>query len=270
MSPEMHRASPIDPPRPSERATLRVAAPVLSITGVWEFSRPAGHRDHRIAPGGHLIHLLLAGSAGITIDGRKHEVRLGDLVYYHGCSTVRFAAGTDEVRFRSVTFVAPGLAPAAADRRVRPAGARQHHAFADLAALAEQPPSPRRSLGMHARLLTLLEPWVGDLGSADDPWTRAELWLRDRRRFRPGLAELAAATGCSPAALRRSCLATTGLTMRAALARLRLVEARELLAGGMPVGETARLLGFRRTQELSRAYSRFTGEPPTRDPAAQG
>jgi AraC-like DNA-binding protein len=266
MSPEMRRASPIDPPVPSERAALRVAAPVLSIDGVWEFARPPGHRDHRIAPGGHLLHLLLAGSAAIAIDGRQHAVRSGDLVYYHGCSTVRFAAGTDEVRFRSVAFVAPGLAPAPADRRVRRAGLRQRQAFAELAALAGQPPSPRRSLGMHARLLVLLDPWAGELGAAEQPWTRAELWLRDRRRFRPGLAELAAAAGCSPAALRRSCLAATGLTMRAALARLRLFEARELLAGGLAVGATARLLGFRRTQELSRAYARFAGVPPTRDP----
>jgi AraC-like DNA-binding protein len=250
----------LDPPGP-----LRCPAPVERITGVWRFTRTPGARDECAAPGGHLLHLLVTGSATITCDGRRHTVQADDLVAYYGRTPVRFRAGDGPVEFWSVGFTAPGLTPPLPDHRVRRASASQRRAFAGLIAAAAQPASPRRTLAMHARLLALIAP-LCDAPAAVAPWPRAELWLRDRHRFRPGIEELAAAAGCSMAALRQSCRDCTGGSIRAALAHLRLTEAQALLAGGdLTVGAVARRLGYRRTQELSRAYARRFGVPPGAD-----
>lgn len=77
------------------------------------------------------------------------------------------------------------------------------------------------------------------------------------------LAELAAEVGLSPFHLQRLFQATYGESPRAYAERVRVLRAWSLLAGGMPVGDTAAHVGFDSPQQLARVFRRVLDVAPS-------
>ncbi|MCY1126126.1 helix-turn-helix transcriptional regulator [Frigidibacter sp. RF13] len=80
---------------------------------------------------------------------------------------------------------------------------------------------------------------------------------------RPSATEIAAAAGLSPRSLARHCADELGLTWRAALRRIRMIRAMELLASEpMGVAETAFATGYDSVSSFTEAFRDFAGCSP--------
>jgi transcriptional regulator GlxA family with amidase domain len=88
---------------------------------------------------------------------------------------------------------------------------------------------------------------------------------RDLGRPR-SLAELARASGCSPAAIARSCLVATGMPPMRRLKQVRLEIARGVVKrSGIALGTIARQVGYAPVHEFSRDYRKLFGSAPSHD-----
>lgn len=93
--------------------------------------------------------------------------------------------------------------------------------------------------------------------------TRVAALVRDRLDHPPTVAELAAAAGCSPAALDRRLRRVFALSPQQYVLRARVDHAAALLGGtDLPVVEVARAAGFYDQASFTRTFGRLTGETP--------
>jgi AraC-like DNA-binding protein len=249
-----------------------ITLPVVEgISGVWKFSRaPGGYHRARSLPG-HLLHLVLEGAYRLRTNGREYDVRPRDAIYYHETEEVEWLGNAGRVSFYSVGFLAPGLPPLPVERRVFPSTARLRAGFEDLHAASLLPRDARRALGIHSALLRIVLEidWWRRPAPADPPesaalWWRLERWLREKRRFRSTLDELAAQAGCSRASVVRACRDATGESPMRRLRQVRMAEAQGLLRfSTLNVGQVADYLGYGRIHEFSREYRSCCGHPPS-------
>jgi len=249
--------------------------PVEGVSGVWRFSRePGGYHRARSLPG-HLLHLVLEGFYRLRTNGREYDIRPADVIYYHETEEVEWLGNAGRVSFYSVGFLAPGLPPLPPERRVFASDEAIRAAFEDLYAASLLPRDSRRALGIHAALLRIVagidwwrQPAPAAPAESAALWWRLERWLRERRRFRSTIDELAAEAGCSRATVVRACRAATGESPMRRLRGVRMAEARGLLGfSTLNVGQVAEYLGYGRIHEFSREYRKACGHPPS---AARG
>jgi AraC-like DNA-binding protein len=91
-------------------------------------------------------------------------------------------------------------------------------------------------------------------------------WLRDHYAEPMEVADLARRSNMSPSSLHHEFKAVTALSPLQYQKRLRLQEARRLLASGTTSAEgTAYEVGYASASQFSREYARLFGEPPRRD-----
>ena len=90
-------------------------------------------------------------------------------------------------------------------------------------------------------------------------------WMAGNLVRQPGVAEVAAAVGCSVAHLRRTFMNVRGEPPHAVLSAIRLRRAEELMRDrSLTLDQVARLSGFLNGMSLSRSFHRATGQPPSR------
>jgi AraC-like DNA-binding protein len=90
--------------------------------------------------------------------------------------------------------------------------------------------------------------------------------LRDRFAEDVRIEDLAVIAKMSPSAFHRQFKAVTSLTPLQYQKHLRLLEARNLMAGGVANAETAAFrVGYESASQFSREYTRMFGAPPKRD-----
>jgi AraC-like DNA-binding protein len=252
--------------------TVNRPPPVETILGVWEFSRRP-HFDTLVqAPPGHILHLMLEGDYSLEVEGRKHAVRTGDLIYYQGGETVRAIGGDSPVRFLSVAFLAKALPPIPHDRRILRASKRLRDDFAEL-----HNQWRRRGDGPafveYARLCDIVREALrlahtdstGETtGAADDEWARVEETVRLEHLHRIPLHEIYRRFGTTRGRLERACLKSCGKPPLIRLRELRMAEARGLLAySDYDISRIAEHLGYPRLHEFSREFSHLHKQPPT-------
>jgi AraC-like DNA-binding protein len=245
--------------------------PLEGISGVWRFSRePGGYHPARSLPG-HLLHLVLEGAYRLRTNGREYDIRAGDVIYYHETEEVEWLGNAERVSFYSVGFLAPGLPPLPPERRAFTSSPAMRAAFEDLYAASLLPRGARRALGIHAALLRVVldidwwqRPAPAEPAEAAALWWRLERWLREKRRFRSNIDELAAEAGSSRSSVVRACRAATGESPMRRLRQVRMAEAQGLLRfSTLNVGQVAEYLGYGRIHEFSREYRRCCGQPPS-------
>ncbi|MCD4825118.1 MAG: AraC family transcriptional regulator [Phycisphaerae bacterium] len=248
-----------------------IRCPVESISGVWKFVRPPGHRSHTCSTPGHLLQLVLTGAYRLRTNEREYQVHAGDLVYYHETEEVWWLGNEEQVSFYSVAFQAPAVQPLAMDDRVFASDRPIRGAFEKLFTASHVADCPERDMRIYAALLTILERIEKRTGrSPDIPaggelWWKAERTIRQRRFFRPTLDDLAEMCLCSRASVVRACHKTTGSSPMQRVRRIRMAEARGLLMfSTLNVTQVAQYLGYQRLHEFSREFSRYFHTPPSR------
>ena len=103
-----------------------------------------------------------------------------------------------------------------------------------------------------------------DHAPVDSPWWRAEAGIRERRRFRPLLSELATLAGTGRGVLIRSCRKATGKTPMQRIREIRMEEGRGLITfAHMNFSQIADYLGYTRVHEFSREFSAFHHQSPS-------
>ncbi|MFA5204698.1 MAG: AraC family transcriptional regulator [Lentisphaeria bacterium] len=263
-------------PSPSESQNLRlipgIPCPVERITGVWRFTREPGWYTRCRSTPGHLLHLLTAGSYSLQANDRRYEVRAGDVIYYHEYEEVACFGNDTPVEFLSVGFLASGLAPLSAERRVFRSTPLIREQFRRLYEAAAGVDDTVRGLATFAALAALLAAVFTGAPAARRPaardhevWWEVEQRLRRDRQYHVSLDDLAAGVAASRSTLVRSCRRATGESPRQRQRTLRLEAARGLLGcSTLTISEIARHLGYQRIHEFSREFRRQAGIPPRR------
>ncbi len=226
---------------------------------------------------GHLVQLTVDGRAVHQTAGREFSVVPGLVVWFHEDEEARIRVTGVPWTFFTVSFIAPGLPPPPADRRVRAAGPATRGLFERLLeAWRDRAAEPMvRHLRVKARLLDLLVDLLPS-GSAPlhvDPfaqvWWDLEAKLRGRLHEPVDLGFLCRLSGRSVRTLYRACRRATGLAPMKRIKRIRLSMARGLvLHSPLNVSEVAYRVGYDRVQELCRDYRRHLGCTPLEDRAA--
>lgn len=100
-------------------------------------------------------------------------------------------------------------------------------------------------------------------GSASDLVSLARDWMAAHLESREPIARLCDYLTVSQSTLYRAFAAAEGISPLAYFHRARMVRARDLLAGPLSVKEVAHRLGYEHANDLTRAYRRHFGAPPT-------
>jgi AraC-like DNA-binding protein len=99
---------------------------------------------------------------------------------------------------------------------------------------------------------------------AADPAVQAVMAYTQRHLQTVSLAEVCRVTSTSERTLRRTFMASTGMTWRQYLTQSRLESAQAMLrASDRTVADIAHTVGFDSVSAFTRAYARLFGEPPT-------
>ena len=248
-----------------------IYAPIESISGVWRFARPAGHRIHTRSLPDHLLQLVLSGSYAIRINNRQYQVRAGDIIYYYANEDVQWLGNEQEVTFYSVGFRSMVFRPIPISKRVFSSTETIKNAFTQLYEASNLPRnSTEFSFGTYAALLKVLYEIQRTLQPAElindrtQSWWELEKRIRSENRFRLKLDELAGRCYTSRATLVRLCRQATGTSPVKRIRQIRMEEAKALLAfSPMNITEIARHLGYGRVHEFSREFSGYYGSPPS-------
>lgn len=255
----------------SDFTTVNRPPPIEMILGVWEFSRRP-HFDTLVqAPPGHILHLMLEGDYQLEVEGRKHAVHTGDLIYYQGGETVRAIGGDSPVRFLSVAFLAKALTPLPHGRRILRASKSLRSDFAELHTRWRRSEGP--AFAEYARLCDIVRETLrlahakspdSSAGATDDAWARVEEAVRLEHLHRIPLHEIYRRFGTTRGRLERACLKACGKPPLVRLRDLRMAEARGLLAySDYDISRIAEHLGYPRLHEFSREFSHLHNQPPT-------
>lgn len=246
-----------------------IYAPIESISGVWRFVRPAGHRVHTHSLPDHLLQLVLTGSYAIRINNRQYQVSAGDVIYFYANEDVQWLQNPQEVTFYSVGFRSIVFRPLDIDKRIFASTPTLRNAFEQLYRASDLPRNSEAfALGTYSALLTILleiqntQQPTEAVNVRPQSWWELEKRIRGKCRFRPGLDELAQLCYTSRATVVRLCRQATGLSPMQRIRQIRMEEAKALLAfSPMNITEIARYLGYNRIHEFSREFAAYYGLP---------
>jgi AraC-like DNA-binding protein len=247
-----------------------IYSPIESISGVWRFVRPAGHRVHTHSLPDHLLQLVLQGSYAIRINNRHYEVKAGDVIYFYANEDVQWLGNPEEVTFYSVGFRSLVFRPLAIDQRIFASTPTLRKAFEQLYSASRLPRhSEGFAMGTYSALLTILleiqhtQQPTESVNARTQSWWELEKRIRGQGRFRPGLDELAQLCFTSRATVVRLCRQATGLSPMQRIRQIRMEEAKGLLSySPMNITEIARYLGYDRIHEFSREFTAYYGTSP--------
>ncbi len=252
-------------------STAYLPAPVEAIAGVWRFSRPPHFKAVAHSLPGHLLHWVAKGSYTLKTNGREYRIHAGDLIYYHESEEVVWTGDLSQVVFYSVGFLSPRFQPLPIAHRVIRANSSLKTSFLRLHKIWDGG-SIRNQFEIHALLNSILgalertarsQPGY-DHAHVDSPWWRAEAGIRERRRFRPLLSELATLAGTGRGVLIRSCRKATGKTPMQRIREIRMEEGRGLISfAHMNFSQIADYLGYTRVHEFSREFAAFHQQSPS-------
>ena len=248
----------------------RVLSPVESISGIWKFTRPPGHRLHTASLPGHLLQLVLKGSYAIRTNNREYTVKRGDLIYFYASEDVEWLGNEDTVVFYSVGFRSTVFTPLPLNQRVFPSNEKIRTAFEALyesTTLSKE--SPLRELKMFAELHNILSEIVklnlsvGSKTSPSEIWWDVERSIRKQHIFRPSLDQLAQLCGYSRASTVRLCRKATSQSPVRRIRTIRMEEAKALLGfSSLNITEISKYLCYDRIHEFSREFSAYFGMSP--------
>ena len=248
-----------------------IPAPIESITGIWEFTRPPFTRSTANSLPGHLLHLVTKGRYRLKTNRREYEIEAGDIIYYHEVEDVTWIGGEEEVTFYSVGFNAPGMKPFPIDSRVLKAPHELQNLFQKLY-FDYQKRDQDIEFILNSYLLEILyrirkilhNQNNNTINIQEELWWKIERIIRKRRIFRPSLDELADLTEYSKISIIRSCRKNTGETPIKRVRTLRMEEAKGVLMfSKMSISEIAHYLDYPRVHEFSRDFSLFFKKSPT-------
>jgi AraC-like DNA-binding protein len=218
---------------------------------------------------GHLIHLVVSGHVRQEMNGRWHDLRAGDAVWYHEDELVRGKVLKGPWRFYTCNFIAPTLSPPPFEHRVWRVGLRPRAQFESLLQAwqsADSPPAVRE-MRVQGRLLELLATlWHEGRGQpyAVDP--SARLWWDIETRLREDLSQpislslMESLSHRSRATIMRSCVSAVGVTPMRRVKQIRLSLARGLVQrSDLQIKEIADRIGYGRVHEFSRDYRKHFG-----------
>ncbi len=248
-----------------------ITCPIESITGVWEFKRPAFFKYLCHSLSGHLLHFVSKGGFVVKINGREYKVETGNVIYYYESEEVETIGNETEVVFYSVSYQASKLLPFPLEKRVFSIDGetqglfyRLHNEFSSESAIG-------RSFMVYSTLLSILNSIEGISFDYRNRLDEEELWWAIERRirkdnmFKPSFDELLKISGYSKSSIIRSCRRITGDTPINRIRKIRMEIAKGLLSfGHLNVTQVAEYLGYIRLHEFSREFSKFYGNPPSK------
>lgn len=248
-----------------------ITCPVKSIIGVWEFKRPPFFKYLCYSLPGHLLHLVTKGSYTVKINGRRYEIKAGDIIYYYETEEVETIGNENEVIFYSVGFQAPKLLPLPLEMRVFSSDKNLQELFHNLYEGFSTDNIQIRSFRTFSTLLNILNNietlYIDSRNSVQEKeelWWELERRMRKNKNFRPTLEELCKIAGYSKSTIIRSCKKVTGGTPMWRIQKLRMEEAKGLLSiANLNVSQVAEYLGYPRIHEFSREFSKYYGKPPS-------
>lgn len=250
--------------RGAEAPARHFMSPVLIVVPQGDKYVRIGKSERRYPEGCFFISALDMPVTSRAIEASRDSPYLSLSVELDMDLTAALAAKT---RSRSRSDSAPSLGatggeldPASLDAAVR------------LAELAETPEDiPCLKAGLLSELrYRLLKSEAGELlrgiCSLNFPLSKArDIIARIKENYNNSfvVADIAAKLGLAPSTLRKYFKAATSLSPIQYQKRLRLSEARRMLANGSAkVGEVAERTGYERSSHFSREFSRFYGFPP--------
>lgn len=239
----------------------------------------------------HKIIVFLAGSASYGIEGRSYLLQPGDMVLVSSGCIHRPEAAPGAPYERIILYISPeflrqnstqdcdletcfSLAETQFDFVVRP-GARKKELLDILYALARACAEPdfgqallsralfwqflvQLSRGMRAHDLQYAQP-----GAEDEKIVAILRYLSAHLTENISIDDLAARFYISKYYMMRRFRAETGYTIHNYLVTKRLMLARELISGGMPVTQACYACGFGDYSAFSRAYRKQFSQPPS-------
>ncbi len=253
------------------------ASPIRSIPLVDCFERPHGLTAAASSLPGHLIQFTIRGVCEHDVQGRRHTLRRGEMIWFHNDESVHVSVRRGPWRFYTLNFTAPSLPPPGDEARVFKAPERIEKDFARLHdAWRGEPPGLERTLRVHALTNALLarvcrerpviQTAFNAASSEAGVWWALEHELRRDLAQPISLSKMTAMTGKSAATLARACRAATGLPPMRRIKQVRLSLARGLVRfGDQPISHIAYRVGYDRVHELSRDYRKAFQTTPTED-----
>ncbi len=226
------------------------------------------------SPPGHLLHFVLEGEVLQRCNGREHQLRAGDMLWYHESECVEGVCLTVPWRFYSVVFHAPSLPPPDfTSRAARPPRKRAVKHFSELLGAWNDASegASRRSLRCYSALseILLLHHPSGAGGSAAAGWL-VQLWWNVENQVRQDLSrpytleDLAGVARTSAATVHRASIAAVQTPPVRRIKTLRLEMAHGLLVySQLSVTEIAERTGYERVNELSRDIRKAFGSAPS-------
>ncbi len=218
---------------------------------------------------GHLIHLVVAGRAEQTSNGRRQTLSPGTLVWYHEDEWVEGRVLKAPWIFYSVNFTAPALAPPDFETRFRRGCQHLGTLFERLREAWHGPDSSRRAFLCQSRLLALLgaleasAPAAESPASPAGPWWEIEAWARRNIGGTVSLADICDQFRLSPKTVERACHAALGQPPMKRVKSIRLSLARGLARfSELSMTEIATRVGYARVHEFSRDYRKAFGLAP--------
>jgi AraC-like DNA-binding protein len=223
---------------------------------------------------GHLLQFMLSGKVRQEMNGRRYELRGGDVAWYHEDELVVGEVQEAPWAFYTVNFLAPMLPAPPFDRRVTRGTPAARRAFDRLLRAwrgISAPPAARElrvQSALHMILAESVDPQAKPFSTAPATrlWWDIEARVRRQLDQRVTLQSLEQITGRSTATIARSCYAAVGLTPMRRLRQVRLSLAQGLLRqSNLTVSEIAQRIGYGRVHEFSRDYHKWHGVSPTQE-----
>ncbi len=250
------------------------SSPVEDVLLVARFRREKGFTFETTSLPGHMIQITVQGGVHLEVSGRQHDLRPGQVIWFHEDEHQRGAVIDPPWIFYSVNFIAPSLPPPAFESRLRRGGESVIRQFEQLHRVWSDDgvPPAIREFRVHAALLELLTHLTTPAQQAMHMDPRARLWweleteLRKDLRRPITLATMAQIAKRSPATIARSCVHAVGMPPLKRLKRVRLSLARGLVwSSRLSLTEIAERVGYDRVHEFSRDFRKQFGVAPSYD-----
>lgn len=245
--------------------------PVEAVTFISKLERPSGYRSKARSIPGHLLHYIIRGGYTLLMNGREYRINRGDIIYYYETEDVEWKQTQSPVSFYSIGFMAKKLPPLPFEQRKMKAPRGAEKLFREMHRASSEKDGFQRTFRLYSLLLNILariyrpgEAWSPQERSGSG-WWRVERYVREKKRFRPRLAELAEIAGMSKSGLHRECMKVFNKAPLKRVREIRMEEARGFLRfSAFSVTEIALILGYNAIGEFTREFTKYFNLPPTK------